>query len=741
MNDSSFDGSRRAFLRSTGIVVSFALFAPTLVRAGEVDTLGTTVLAPNLPGSLKTNPMLDAWIRIDGEGITVYSGKVELGTGVRTALWQIAADQLGVDFDRLHFITADTAMTPNEGYTAGSHTMADGGTAIFNAAAQVRGLLLKAAAADFGVQVRDLHVENGDVVTADGRRKRYEDIASKVDLHLQASPVSPASDPLHYRYIGKAQPRVDIPAKVTGGASYVQDMRLPGMVHARVVRPPRRGATLVSADIEGVRAAGGVIAVVRDGDYLAVVAAGEWQAIQAMRLLTASARWTGGPPLPTDATIHDVLKALPHRDYATARKNVPAAPPTPDVSLKATKQYVQHGSIGPSCAVAQWKDGLLTVWTHTQGVFPLRAGIAQMLALPADAVRCIHVEGSGCYGHNGADDVAADAALIAMKVPGHPVRVQWMRDQEAGWEPFGPAMVTSLDASADGEGNLSWWRYELWSTAHNERIVNAGRLLPAWLMANKIEPAPSVPIAEPEGDADRNAIPSYRIPSLDVTMHFVTTMPFRTSAMRSLGAHLNVVAIESAMDDFAHRAGRDAVAYRLAHLDDPRARQVVEVAARAFGWSPMPKLPAGRGVGFAFSRYKNLMGYCAVAVELEVDPDDGRVTIVRAVASADCGQVVNPDGLVNQIEGGIVQSASWTLYEQVLFDAGGVRSVDWATYPIARFTQVPLSVKVELIDRPGESFLGAAEIAQGPTAAAIVSALAMATGKRSLRLPLMRGLG
>jgi len=743
---------RRTFLAGTGLLVSFALFGSMRVRAGQENTLGATILNPKLPGDLKIEPMLDAWIKIDATGVTVCSGKVELGTGVRTALWQVAADQLALPLERFRFVTADTALTPDEGYTAGSHTMADGGTAIFHAASQVRQMLVDAAAKKLGARASELVLDNGIITAPDGRQLTYEDAATGVDLHRFAAETSPPADPSAYRYIGRSIPRVDIPAKVTGGAAYVQDMRPDGMHHARVVRPPNHGAVLLSADIARVARMPGVVRVIRDGNYLAVVAKGEWQAILAMRALQASARWQQMETFPDNAAIHAHLKTLPRLDYVTTRDRAgavhqasprpvalaPAPLDAPHIDhLSATKQYVLHGSIGPSCALAVWRDGMLTVWTHSQGVFPLRAGIAGLLGLPREQVRCVHVEGSGCYGHNGADDAAADAALIAHRMPGVPIRVQWMRDQEAGWEPLGPAMETALEVATSEDGELIAWRHALWSTPHNERITNPGRLLPAWLVSTPIAPAPPSPIPQPEGDADRNAVPIYRVPEVRVDMHFVTQMPFRTSAMRSLGAHINVVTIESMMDRLAERHGHDPVAYRIAQLSDPRAIAVIRRAASEFGWTTTAARLPNRGVGFAFARYKNLMGYCALALEVETDAEARSIRILRVVVAVDCGQIVNPDGLANQIEGGVVQSSSWTLFEQVQTGAVGVKSVDWQSYPILRFPQVPERIDVHLLDQPGEPFLGAAEIAQGPTAAALVSAIGQATGRAVLQLPVI----
>ncbi|QXI49375.1 molybdopterin-dependent oxidoreductase [Pseudomonas anuradhapurensis] len=736
---STTEFGRRAFLQGGSLLMAFALMpaARKALADTEVDTLGTVVLAPDLPGSLRTNPYLDAWIKVGVEGITVYTGKVELGTGVKTALLQIAAERLDVSPAAVTFLTADTALTPNEGYTAGSHTIFDSGTALFNAAAQVRQMLMESAARRWGVDVSSLQTGGAMITAPSGARMSYAEAVAGVDLHQYAKANSPDLPPAQFKLIGHAIPRLDIPAKVSGGAAFVQDMRLPDMLHARVIRPPRPGCTLTGFDKQAIERLPGIVKVVEDGNYLAVVARDEWQAIKAMRAGYAAATWTTGEVIPDQAVIHQLLPKLQSRRYPIQHEGQPTPSSGKTYRARVTKQYLMHGSIGPSCSLAWFKDGTLTVWTHTQGVFPLRAGIAEMLGLPLTAVRCIHAEGSGCYGHNGADDAAADAALIAMRVPGVPVRVQWMREQENLWEPYSSAMLTELEAGLDSSGRINHWKYQLWTTPHNERITNAGRLVPARLLARPFTSAPSVPIAQPEGDGDRNAIPLYQTGASDIDMHFISEMPFRTSAMRSLGAHINVFAIEACLDELAAQAGVDAVEFRLSHLTDPRARAVVERARDEFAWPRRSPAP-GTGIGLGFARYKNIMGYCAVAVEIQVHPQTGEIAIQRVVTAVDVGQIVNPDGLRNQVEGGIVQSSSWTLYEAVSYDPGGVRSYDWSGYPILRFPQLPKHVEVHLIDQPGQPFLGAAEIVQGPMAAALGNAVADATGQRRLALPLAR---
>ena len=695
--------------------------------------------APTPPGSLKQAPLLDGWIRIDADGgITAFTGKAEIDQGFKTAFQQIAAEELDVPFDALRIVTADTAFTANEGYTSGSNSMKDSGTAIRNAAAQVRELLVAEAARRLDLPTENLRTENGEVIAPDGRRLRYGELVSGDMLHVQAQPTSKLKDPATFKVMGQPVPRVDIPAKVTGGAAYVHDLRLPGMVHARVVRPPGYGARLTECDTAAVEKLPGVVKIVRDGNFLAVVARKEFQAIKAMTALSAAAKWQETAKLPTQDDLPKVLTSLPSQDTTIFQQGTPSFAGARTLEATYTRPYQAHGSIGPSCAVAHLVDDKMTVWTHTQGVYPDRQGIAEMLNMPPANVRCIHVEGAGCYGHNGADDAAADAALIARALPGTPVRVQWTREQEHAWEPYGPAMVTKLKASLDGQGMISDWNFEVWSNTHSMRPGGAGSMLAAQHMAQAFTPPAPRPLPLPEGGGDRNAIPIYKFANTQVVHHFIPTMPLRISALRALGAYHNVFSIESFIDELAAAAGADPVEFRLKHLDDPRARDAITTAAQAFGWRKGERAPPDHGFGFAFARYKNLAAYCAVATEVEVNRQSGRPRLVRAVAAVDSGQVVNPDGLINQIEGAILQSMSWTLYESVTFDETRITSIDWQTYPILRFNAVPGRVEVHVINRPGQPFLGSGETGQGPAAAAIANAIADATGKRLRDLPLTR---
>jgi nicotinate dehydrogenase subunit B len=724
---------RRVLAGGGALIVSFSM--PDAFAQDQT----APVAAPKPPGSLATSPYLDSWIRIDADGgITVFTGKAEIGQGFKTAFLQIAAEELDVPFNSLKVVTADTLLTADEGYTSGSQSTQYSGTAIQNAAAQVRGLLVAEAARRLNLPAESLRTENGAVIAPDGQRFRYGDLVADDLLHAQAQPKSKLKDPATYKVMGQPVARVDIPAKVTGGAAYVQDMRLPGMVHARVVRPPSYGAQLTECDTSAVEKLPGVFKVVRDGNFLAVVAQKEFQAIKAMKALSAAAKWKEKPSLPKQDDLLRVLTSLKSNDSTIFQRSNPSATGQTTIEATYTRPYQSHGSIGPSCAIAQLIDGAMTVWTHTQGVYPDREGIAEMLRVPIASVRLIHVEGSGCYGHNGADDAAADAALIARELPGLPVRVQWTREQEHGWEPFGPAMVTKLKASLDGNGKIADWNFDVWTNTHSMRPGGAGSMLVAQHMAEPIAVPEPKPIPLPAGGGDRNAIPIYKFPNAQVVHHFIPAMPVRVSAMRALGAYHNVFSIESFMDELAALADADPVEFRLRHLDDPRGREVIEKAAQGFGWQKGQKAPQDRGYGFAFARYKNLAAYCAIATEVEVNRETGRPRLVRAVAAVDSGQVVNPDGLTNQIEGAILQSMSWTLYEAVTFDDTRITSIDWQTYPILRFNSVPENIEVHIINRPGQPFLGSGETGQGPAAASIANAIASATGKRLRDLPLTR---
>jgi CO/xanthine dehydrogenase Mo-binding subunit len=718
--------SRRDFAKGVGgIVLAFTL-DPVLAQQPRP-----------LPGSLANNRMLDAWIRINPDGTaTVFTGKVELGQGIITALAQIAAEELDLPLARVTMVSGDTARTPNEGVTSGSQSIEYSGTALRLAAAEVHMMLLEAAAPRLAATMEQLSAADGIITAPNGNRISYGALAAALDLHREASGTAKVKPASTHSIVGQPIARFDIPGKVTGKASYVQDLRLPGMVHGRIVRPPSYGATLRTLDDAKVKAMPGVIAVVRDGSFLGVVTEREEQAVKARIALAEAATWTPGPELPDPAHLFDQLKALPTKVETISSKQAPLPANARMLEATYTKPYMAHASIGPSAAIAELKDGHYTVWTHSQGVFPLRAELARALKVPPANIRCIHQEGSGCYGHNGADDVGLDAALLARAVPGRPVRLQWMRDDEFAWEPFGPAMTMQAKAALDAEGRVVDWNYEVWSNSHSTRpqSTSGANVLAAWYLAEPQRMGPPTSPPQPAGGGDRNAIPLYEFPNQKVVHHFIQDMPIRVSALRTLGAYANVFASESFMDELARVAGADPVAFRLAHLRDPRARAVIERVAALAGWKAGEASDRARGRGIGFARYKNLACYCAVIAEVAVDRASGQVRVTRAFAAADAGQIVNPDGLTNQIEGGIIQSTSWTLHEEVRFDRAGIRSRDWAGYPILTMPEVP-RVEVALIDRPSERSLGAGEASQGPAVAAIANAFAHATGRRLRDLP------
>jgi len=725
---------RREFFRQSGaLVVGF-----TLASAGLAQQLAPR---PQLPGSLNNNRMLDGWLRINADGtVTVFTGKVELGQGILTALAQIAAEELDIAYERVEMISADTSRSPDEGMTAGSQSVENSGTALRFAAAEAHEMLLQLAAARLGVPAGKLAVSDG-TVSAGAMQATYWELVKSVDLKREATARARPKSPASHRIVGKSIKRRDIPNKVSGAAAYVQDIRLPGMLFGRVVRPSAPGSRLENCDEAAVRAMPGVVAVVRDGSFLAVAAEREEQAIKAANALRTSAKWTAGIALPPQGSaLFEHLQKLPARDSVVNSKvGAPSAGgPVTTIEAKYTRPYQCHASIGPSCAVAQVKDGKLTVWTHSQGVYPLRQHLARVMRMSEASIIAVHVEGSGCYGHNGADDVACDASLVARATGGRPVKLQWMREDEFGWEPYGSAMVMKLQARVDASGQVVDWQHETWSHPHSTRPGGAGsNLLAGWDIANPVPMGAPINGAQPAGAADRNAVPLYVFPNQRIILHYLPEMPLRTSALRTLGAYANVFALESFIDELAVAANADPVEFRLRHMKDPRARAVIEAAAGKAGWQAGRKGDGARGRGIGFAQYKNLAAYVAVVADVEADRRTGNVRVVKTVAAVDAGLIINPDGVVNQIEGGIIQSTSWSLKESVRYDERRVQTRSWADYPILTFSEVP-AVDVVLLNRPEERSLGTGEGSQGPTVAAIANAIANATGTRLRDLPFTR---
>jgi CO/xanthine dehydrogenase Mo-binding subunit len=627
--------------------------------------------------------------------VSIATGKVELGQGITTALAQIAADELGVPLEKIKVLPPSTAYSPDEGVTSGSLSIQDGGKGLRKACAELRALLQNS-----------------------GKKSYWElEVAGK-DIPAEA-PEKPASE---YRVVGSNAPRVDLPDKLAGRAAYVHDIVLPGMLHARMLRAPRMNSTLVS-----LPPAPAGTQIVRDGSFAAVVAEREQDAIEAAKKLRAKAVWSEQPEIPAD--YHAWLK-----DHVTENKvtkevvNAEAkARGMKRLQAEYRKPFVAHGSIGPSCALARMSGDTIEVWSHTQGIFGLRQEIAMVLRVPEEKVIVRHAEGAGCYGHNGADDVGLDAALLTRLLGGKPVRLQWTREDEFAWEPYGPAMAVALHAQLDAEGNIVSWQHDLWSNGHTHRPGRSGKpvLLAAGELARPFERAPSIDPPLPSGGAQRNAIPGYEFPDLLIMHHYVREAPVRGSSLRSLGAFGNVFAIESFMDELAAAANADPVEFRLRHLKDPRGRSVIEQAVRKSNWKNFSR-SEGKGRGIAYARYKNIGAYCAVVAEVEAGAE---LRVTRLVAAVDVGLPVNPDGVVNQVEGGCVQATSWALKEAW---RPGVQS--WEDYPILKFSEAPL-VDVSVLHNSYPS-LGAGECTMGPTVAAIANALHDALGVRVRELPL-----
>jgi CO/xanthine dehydrogenase Mo-binding subunit len=697
----------------------------------------STTTPRKLPGSLETNRRLDRWLRFDQNGtITIFPGKVEIGQGILTALVQMVAEELDVALERVRLAPADTSYSPDEGMTSGSRSIQESGIALRYVAAEVRDLLLQRAAAKLGSSLEQLVVKDGTITARSGGSVTYWELASADLLARESTAEVAPKTPEQHTLVGAGVRRLDIPAKVTGKPSYVQDMELPGMLHGRIARPPGPGARLAELDVAEIRAMPGVMAVVRDGNFIGVIAEREEQAIRAQRRIGRSAQWVQTPTLPANSDPRYLLE-LKSVDEVISEKKQAAGTAATRLEAEYSRPHIAHASLAPSCAVAQFKDGKYTVWTHSQGIFPLRGDLAKVLGTAETDIVVIHAEGAGCYGHNGADDVALDAALLARAVPGSAVRVQWMREDEFAWEPYGSPMVVKMSAALDAQGNISEWTHDVWSHGHSSRPgVKAGvNLLANGHLEKPAAMAPSggnPPL--PGGGSHRNAIPLYQFPSQRITNHLVKEAPLRVSALRSLGAHVNVFAIESFMDELAVAANADPVEFRLRHLKDPRARAVIETAAAKAGWKPREAGDGTRGRGLGFACYKNLSCYVAVIVDIEVGNE---VRVKRAFAAVDAGQAINPDGIINQTEGGIIQTVSWTLKERVGFDREQVTTLTWDDYPILTFGEAP-EIDVTLIDRPELPPLGAGEGAQGPTSAAIANAIYNALGVRLRDMPFTR---
>ena len=693
--------------------------------------------APVWPGPLNENPTLARWVSFPASGkVAVNTGRVEIGQGVLTAMAQIAADELDVAMSRIELHSGDTELTPNEGYTAGSQSMQFGGVAMRQACADVRALFLDQAAKVIGCPASELSIRDGSVLRKGAATGQdYWTLAGAVDLNMKATGTGKLKALAEMQHIGESAARLDLPDKVFGHAIFIHDMQLPGMVHARVVRQLNRGATIGAIDEKAIkRAAKAPVEFVHNGNFLAIVGGDETAVDLAAAAALNAVSWQN---VEAPTALQAEASSLQQQPYVNRAFGAPeAGDPQRHQRFEATysRSYLAHASISPSCGLAEYRDGHLTVWTHCQGVFPLRSALAKALGLDAAKISVHHVQGSGCYGHNGADDAAADAAIIAMQMPGKPIRVRWRREEEFVYEPKTPAMIVKVRALLDEAGKPTDWTQEIWSPTHNKRPGAGGVLLGAVALPNPMpEPPPSdVPEAS-GGGATRNGEPLYDIGAKRILHHLITDAPVRTSALRGLGAMPNVFAAECCVDELAARAGQDPVAYRLSMISDKRACAVIETVAAMANWNPKEPGGTGTGRGIAFARYKNKAAYSAVVVELAVDLE---IRLRHVWCATDAGLVVNPDGAINQLEGGIIQSASWVLKEQVRFD-NGIASFDWETYPVLKFSEVP-EIDIVLLNTKDEVPLGVGEVTVGPTAAAIGNAVSHALGARIRDLPFTR---
>ena len=695
---------------------------------------------PLTPRKEVAKTLVESFVAIRPDGnVTIHVGKVDLGTGTRTALAQLAADELDVPFERITMVMGDTGTTPDQWLTGANLTISQGGMELRRACATARAELVERAAARLGLPAAELTTADAAVAAkADPTKKvAYSELIAAKPLALKVDEKAVLKKAADFKVIGKSIKRVDIPAKVTGEFTYVHDFRIPGMLHARVLRPDDLGAPLLGHDDSAARKVKGYVRTVRKGNFIAVVAKNEWAAIKAMRAMKVN--WGAGTGLPDQATVFDHWRTLP-----VAKQDVTQKVGDADAALAAAPRRVKarydfavqtHASSGPSCAVAKVENGELTVWTASQATHSLVDELAPIVGMPKDRIRCVYLEGSGCYGRNGHEDAAADAALIATMV-GAPVRVQWMRDDETARAPKSPPRSMDFEAGLDEQGGITAWSSDFWIALNH---IAAFKPLDFPLLA-----ATETGLPKPGnwvGFLFQNSGIGYTVPNVKVNTRHVEQAFFRSSHLRSPGRIENSFANETFIDELAFAAKADPAEFRLRYLKDPRALDVLKKAMERAGWQSRvgtnPAAASGdiaRGRGAAYLRYNNAVTYVAAVADVAVNRKTGEIRVERVCVAHDCGQLVNPDGTANQVEGGVIQTVSRTLMEQVNWDRTKVLSRDWVTYPILRHDQVP-KVFVDLIDRPGETSWGAGEPTACAIPAAIGNAVFDATGARLRAVP------
>ena len=715
--------SRREFLQAGGaLVVGFTLPGPVFAQRARGD----------IPrGKTLDIGEVDGFIAIDADGsVTIYSGKVDLGQGLRIAIPQMAAEELGIGVERIALVEGDTALTPDQGATAGSSGIVRGGVQIRQAAATARETLIGLAAARTGKSAADFDAIDGEVrPKSGGAGIRFGDLVGDKRLGVKVDPKAKLRDPASYRIVGQPLARPDIPGKVGGRHVFVHDFKIDGMLHGRIVRPPAVGAKLAAVDEASISAIPGA-RVVRINDFVAVVAASEWDAVSAARMLKA--QWSEPAPLLGAGAVREWMRSGPFEADETLVKKGDARQALANANKVNAEFYwpmQSHGSMGPSCAVADVRDGKATIWSASQATHRFRETIAKALALPKDAVRVVYLDGSGCYGMNGHDDAAADAALLS-KAVARPVRVQWSREDEHGWDPKAPPQLLSLEGAVGDDGKIAAWRTEMWIPKATANLPNMPLLA---LDAAGIAQTPGLTT----GLISQNGDPPYAVAHQDVVVHWLKSSPLRPSNFRAPGKVANCFAVESFTDMLAAAARRDAVEFRLQGISDPRGIEVIRRAAALIGWQPRPS-PApgapGAGRGFAYMHYKHNESYVAMAIEADVDKASGAIRVRRVACAHDCGLIINPAALKAQIEGNILQTLSRTLFEEVAFDRSRVTSVDWASYPILRFPDAP-EIVIELVSRPLDPPLGAGEASATTVPAALANAVYDAVGARVTTAP------
>jgi nicotinate dehydrogenase subunit B len=728
--NASLKPSRRDLLKGTGaLVVAFSL----------TRSRGDAIAQDLAESKSVALDQVDTYLAVDENGkVTVYTGKVELGTGVRTGFTQIAADELDVPLANVDVIQGDTALTPDQGPTYGSLSIQNGGVQIRQAAATARSALLDEAAQRLGAAKEDLVVANGVIgAKSGGDTVTYAGLIGGKRFNLKVDPAARTKSPADYKIVGRPIGRLDIPGKLTGQFTYMQDFGISGMLHGRVVRPPAIGARLESVDESSIKDIPGIVKVVRQDNFLGVVAQSEWSAVRAALEIATS--WSKSETLPDATKLWEHVRTtkILKDDVTSIVGDTATAMSAAGKKLSATYDFAihTHGSIGPSCAISEFKDGKLISWSSSQATHNLRKQLALMFSMPLEDVRCIFLDGSGCYGRNGHEDAAADSALLARAV-GKPVRVQWSRADEHGWDPKGPPTLIDVRANLDASGSVTAWESEF--------FIPQGAATNVDLVAATLADLPAEHILSPGGILNDSAI-GYKFPNIKTVCHRLETTPFRPSWIRAPGRMQNTFANECFIDEIATAVNADPLEFRVKYTDpsDKRGLEVLDRLAKLAKWdtrsSPQKSISGNivKGRGCSYVKYELVRTYVGAVAEVEVDRATGDIRVARFYIVHDCGQIINPIGVNAQIEGSVIQTVSRTLKEEVTFDRGMVTSLDWASYPILTFPEVP-EIVIELIDRPTEKPWGAGEPSSAVVSSSISNAIFDATGVRLRSVPFKR---